>query len=1135
MQKATAFGTMLQRKQWARVQQKLNVPFIMKVSIVVVMSMLLSAQLLIARDGFGQPIDEKQITLELRDVSLRNALNRIEKLSGFRLAYILEQVAKYKNINLEKETRSVAATLQLILSSTQLDFKQDNNTILIYPKGKISISNNSITDDEPANQKLLGRVTNEKGDPVSGVSVYVKGSPSIGTVTDEKGAFKLEVPDNAVVLVFSSVSTETLEVNIAGKTEINASLKTKTIQQEEVVVVGYGTQKKRDLTGAISSVSHDQMNLGGTTSNVAQSIQGRAAGVQVSQTNAAPGGQTIIRIRGGNSIKSTNEPLYVVDGFPSETGIDINPNDVEDIQILKDASAAAIYGARGANGVVMITTKRGKAGKNIIQYEGYYGVQNFSKKPELMTAKENMTVANAKANEQGNPDEYSAAELASGIDNNWFNLTTRKGTVQNHDINFRGGNEATRISLSGNYFKQEGILKNTDYNRYSGRLNVDHELNKHFKVGANIYAARSFSHFKTYDGNIVPSNVMFGILNTSPAIPAYNSDGSFGTRKGRDNPLAWLLAPTDHQYNNKLSANGYAEYEIIKGLSARINGGTEQMTTKIGTYLPTTLLPGAKVKGQASVRDQVTTRNLVEAYMTYKKKFADVHNVNIVAGVSYQKDLFDDHYTQVQKFTTDQYLYYNLNGAAEKLASASSRSETKIASFYTRLNYSYKDKYLATFTLRRDGSSNFGPNNRYGYFPSGSIAWRLNDEQFIRDLNVFSSLKLRASYGVTGNDRIPPYSYMATFGPTNVTLDGINSYGGVIATRAANPNLKWESTEQLDIGLDMGIANNRITATIDYYRKKTNDLLLDIPIGQWWGFSTQTVNAGAIENKGIELSITTENINTNNFRWNTAFNFAYNKQKCLDLGGRSNIITRTANPDGNVGQADFTKLEPGKELSMLYGYIYEGVIKTGETYSPQPLSKPGDPKFRDMNKDGQITAADQTYLGNANPHYLAAINNDFYYKGIELSIFFQGAFDYNLYNMNGLLLETNAGKDVLKRWTPTNQNTDVPRNGYFTSKYGGYINSRFVEDASYLRCKMITLGYNIPVPKKIINNLKVYASLQNAFTITKYNGTDPEVNTNGGRSLTGSTGTVGANLASGLDFNAFPAFRTITFGVKANF
>lgn len=982
--------------------------------------------------------------------------------------------------------------------------------------------------------KVSGKVSDAKGEGIPGVSVKVKGG-KVGALTDGSGNYALTAPDAQSILQFSFIGFDSQEFAVGSKTQINVTLKETQNELEQVVVVGYGTAKKKDLTGAISSISKESLNLGGVTSNVAQAIQGRASGVQVTQASSAPGGTSIIRIRGGNSVKSTNEPLYVVDGFITDNGKDISPSDIEDIQILKDASATAIYGSRGANGVVLISTKRGKSGKASVELESYYGTQRIKSRPDLMNATDYKAIANAKAIEQGNPPEYTAEDLESSTNTDWFSLATRNATVQSHNLNISGGNEDTRIAISGNYFGQVGALKKTDFDRYSGRFNIDQKVGKRFKAGANIYAARSFSQFKTYDGNIVPSNVLYGIMFTSPAIAPYNADGTYARRNGKDNPLAWLLEPTNDRYNNRMTANIFGDLQILDELTLHISGGTEFSATKEGTYLPTTLVSGEKVQGQASVNELNSTRNLMETYLTYKKVFNEIHSFTALAGFSYQFDQNERHYTQVQKFTTDKYLYNNLDGAAERIKAITDKQEAIMYSYFGRLNYALKDKYLATFTIRQDVSSKFSSKNRIGYYPSGSLAWRVSDEDFMKDNKIFSNLKVRMGYGGTGNDRVNNYVYMSTFGPTGVSLsEESDLYGGVVGTRLPNPNLKWESNYQFDAGVDMGFLNDRLSVTADYYRKTTKNLLLDIPIEQIYGFNSQLINGGSLQNQGVELSINSRIIENDNMTWNTTLNIAYNKQKALNLNDRPYIISQTANPDGAVPAADFTKLAVGRELSELYGYVYDGVIKTDEVYAPQPLSKPGDPKYKDLNGDGAITADDRKVLGNAYPHYVLGFNNSFTYKGLELGIFFQGAFGSDLYNMNRLLLETYTGTDALQRWTPQNNNTDVPRNGYFTSKYGGYINSRFVENASYVKLKNLSIGYNIPTSKigflKGISTAKIYFNAQDLFTITKYTGSDPEVNSNNSDTDPNST-----NLRAGLDFNAYPAYRSFTLGLKLNF
>jgi len=979
-------------------------------------------------------------------------------------------------------------------------------------------------------KRVTGTITDSKtGAGLPGVNILVKGTTT-GISSDAAGKYSIDVPDANSILEFRFVGYVTQEIAVGNQSVIDVVLVEEVTSLDEVVVVGYGSEKKINLTSAISSVSRDKLNLGGTTANAAMAIQGRAAGVMVSQGSFAPGGQPIIRVRGGNSIKSTNEPLYVVDGFPSSTGMDINPNDIEDIQILKDASATAIYGARGANGVVMITTKRGRAGKTDVQYDGYYGVQQTHNPYQIMSGLESMQVANAKADETGKVHPYNSADLANGNNNDWFELATRLANVQSHNLNVGGGNEDTRIAFSGNYFSQDGVLKNTDYTRYTSRLNIDKQFSKKFKVGGNVYYGHTFSNFKNYDGTIVPSNVMYGLITQSQAVPYLNADGTYARFKGRDNPMAWLMLPTNHRYTDKFSIAANAEYKIFKDLAFNVNGGSEYQTTKEGTYLPTGLVSGQDVGGRASVTDLAFSRSLVEAYFNYNREFGGKHKINAVIGVSHQTDNSDRHYSEVQKFSTDAFLYYNLGAASERTFTQTSRIQTKMSSAYGRLNYSFLDKYLATFTMRADASSRFGPNNRTGYFPSGSVAWRILEEDFmsgLRQSDVMSNLKLRASYGVTGNDRIPDYLYLTTFSPTRVTLDGYNSYAGITSGSLPNPDLKWESTAQLDIGLDMGFLNNRITSTIDYYRKKTTDLLFDIPIGDWQGFASQTVNAGAIQNYGVEWSINSENIISTNFKWSSSLNMAYNKQSCLDLGGRPYIITQIAAPYGGRG-IDYTKLEVGRELSEIWGYKYIGPFKTGDDRSKQPGSKVGDAQFEDTDLDGKITPADRTYLGNATPHFIFGLNNDFKYKGFTLNVFLQGATGYKLFNVGRYLLETGVGVDALNRWTVNNEDTDIPRDGYLQAGYGFGVVDRFVEDASYLRLKVVTLSYDFKVGKglfKSVKTLKLYCTGQNLLTLTGYKGADPEVNTRGGN----------ANLAAGEDYTAFPAYRIVTFGLQLNF
>ncbi|QEM04450.1 TonB-dependent receptor [Mucilaginibacter rubeus] len=976
-------------------------------------------------------------------------------------------------------------------------------------------------------QTTISGSVKDKDGPVIGATVIQKGVKNT-TTTDVNGKFKITLKGSSTVLVVSYVGYRPQEVSISGSSDVTITLQEDLNKLNEVVVVGYGTVKKGNITGSVSSIKSDDLTLGGTTTNIGQAIQGKAAGVQVQQTSFAPGSGINITVRGGNSINTSTSPLYVVDGFISDNGNQVNPNDVEDIQVLKDASATAIYGARGGNGVVLITTKKGKNGKVSLDADISGGTQYLTYKPDLLTGQQYTDIQNATALEDGKPQPYPSSFQVANT--NWLKLATRNATVQNQSISLSSGDQNSKIYVAGNHIKQVGVLQHTGYERYTARIGAEKTMNENLKISANFYGASSSSTLQSYSGDITAP--LFSLLTAPPNVKPYNADGTYNyyvTQGTKTNALAGLLEPTNNSGNKLVNANIGLDYKIINGLTYHLTAGTEYSQTTAGQYLPTTTIAGAKQGGVATEQSSSAFRWIVENYFTYKFNIAKDHDFTVLLGTSNQKDVTEGLSAGAKGFSTDAFLYYNLGAGSLVNGYGSSKAEAMLTSYFTRFNYAYKDKLLASFSYRDDRSSNFGSNKRSGFFPAGAIAYKLTDDDFIKDLNTFSNLKARVSYGVTGNDRIPASLYLSTFGPYGVVLNETgNLQTGIEPKTLANPNLKWESTRQFDVGLDMGFANGRINASIDYYSKKTTDLLIQIPIGQQWGFSNQYVNGGAIQNRGIELSVNTNNVRGKDLSWNSTVTFAYNKQKALDLGpGVTVISTNTANPSGTVSGQEFTRVVPGIELGELYGYVYEGVVKTGEKYAPQPNSKAGDPKYKDVNGDGVITPADRTYLGNSNPHYMAGFGNDFHYKGIDLGIFFQGAFDYYLYNMNAMVLESTTGAAALNRFVVgKNENTPIPREGYYLSTYGSYVNSRFVENASYVRLKSLTLAYNFPASLfqhlKILQGIRVYAEAQNLWTITGYKGTDPEVNVH-----SGATG-------GGLDFNSFPAFRTITFGIKAS-
>ena len=994
-----------------------------------------------------------------------------------------------------------------------------------------------------AQKTITGTVTDAKdGSTLPGVSIVVKGT-TIGTLSDVAGKFSVKVSDNQV-LQFSFVGYNMQEIAVGSQSVINVSLVQAAELLDEVIVVGYGTSKKKDLTGAIASVNSKQLSLGGTVTNAAQALQGKTAGVVVSQSSNAPGQGATVRIRGQNSISSSNEPLYVVDGFPSTSGSDINPNDIESMQILKDASASAIYGARGANGVILITTKRGKQGDSHISFSGTTTMQTIKNPFNMLNGKDYMTLANSLYREiDGQQDQefgvYSQTQLLSDVNTNWIDETTRTGKIQDYNLQFSGGNDKTRMLGSVGYFNQDGTLKNTSYTRISARINVDQKINDYVKAGVTMFGQRGNSNYQQYDGNILQSNVLLGILSYDPTVSPYNEDGTFGRPPGGkgDNPLANLVSRTNDQISDKYNGNVYLEFEPIKGLTARFNGGAEIRNGFVGNYLPKSTYQGGIDNGVASTTDSKSTRQLFDAVVTYAKVLQDVHSFSIMGGAAYEKTVGSFTSIGVKGFSTDAYLYNNLGAASTLTNRSSGKSESMLRSYFGRLNYSYNDKYLATFTVRSDESSRFGVDNQKGIFPSGSLAWRMDQESFIKNLNVFSTLKFRLGYGVLGNDQVGNYASLALVSATHLTYDGSTNTGGTHLNQSTpeNPLLKWESTSQFNTGLDMGFFNSRLMATFDVYYKKTSDLLLSKSLPLYSGFTTGISNVGDMENKGFEIELTSRNF-IEEFKWDTKLSYSMNRNKVLDIGGKD-IYLGTSKPMGNVSEESFAVIREGESLGSLFGYEYLGVMQEGETYDPQPAAKPGDPKFADLSgpegvPDGKITSADRTIIGKGYPKAVIGLTNTFSYKNFDLANFWYAAVGQDILNMNRMNLEWNRTEEALDRWTTTNTGSDIPRNGFYYSKYGGYTNSHFIEKASFLRMKSLTVGYTLPVSSKNMQSLRVYFMAENLIVITKYSGWDPEVDTKAYES--GGTGTA-ANAGAGLDFNSYPSMKSFTFGLNLNF
>ena len=1096
---------------------------------------LISVLSVFANESYSQ---SKKLTLDMKQASVKDVLSNIEDQSEFYFLYSEKIVDVNRKVSVDIENQDIETTLNSIFEGTDVDHVVKDRIIVLSTKDMLA-SEIGLFQQE---NNISGKVIDSEGQPMPGVTVMIKGT-SIGTITGADGEFVIQATPEQT-LVFSFIGMKTVEVLVENQKSIDVTMQIDAIGIEEVVAIGYGYEKKSDLTGAVVSVSNEDLNIGGTVSNAAQALQGRTAGVQVTQNSRAPGGSISVRIRGANSISSSNEPLYVVDGFPTSNGADINPNDIESMQILKDASATAIYGARGANGVILITTKRGEAGESTISYRGYMGTQKIYNPFDMISGKEYMLLANELYKEiEGQENQeyavYTQSQLQSNINTDWIEETSRRGLIQDHNIQFKGGSKNTKVLSSLGLYDQKGVLKNTDFSRISGRINVDQTVNDFIKAGATIFGQRETSNYQLYSGNILNSNVLLGILTYDPTVPVYNEDGSFGRPPGGrgDNPLANLVGRTNDMTRDKVNGNVFLEVEPIKGLTARLNGGVELVHTFRGTYLPRSTYQGSIDNGVASRNEFSSLHQLMDLVINYKTTFGEDHSLNAMAGYSYEKYEYQNEYIGVKGFSTDLFSYHNVGAASTITGVSSYKREWLLASFFGRFNYSYKNKLLATFTLRADGSSRFGEENRWGYFPSGSLAYRLDQEQFIQDMGTFSQFKVRLGYGKTGNDQVGEYASYALMSNTHLTFDGVSNTAGthLNPNTPENPSLKWETTSQFNAGLDLGFFDSRLGVTFDAYYKKTSDLLIQKNLPSYSGFFIVQSNVGEIENKGFEIELHSVNT-TGAFEWETRFNFALNRNEVLSLGGESEIYITSSKPVGNVSEEQYAVIREGEPLGSLFGYVYEGVLQVGETYAPQPDAKPGDPKYKDISgpegvPDGAITSDDRAIIGSAQPDFIFGLTNNFAYKNFDLSIFFNGSVGNDLLNMNRMNLEWKRTTDALNRWTPTNTNTDIPRNGFYYAKYGGFTNSHFIEDASFLRLRNLTLGYTIPSDLRVVNSLRLYFTAENLFTLTKYSGWDPEVDTKGYEAKGSQT----ANAGGGLDFNSYPSMKSFTVGVNITF
>ncbi len=1075
------------------------------------------------------------------DKTVGEILKMIENSTDFSFYYIKGEINKKQKISLNiSGLNSVADVLLKISKESKLKFRQVNNSISISPISKSELKKGiGRLEVEIASIKITGKITSDADpDGLPGVNVILKGT-NIGTVSDVSGDYSIEVPDENSILTFSSVGYVAEEIVVGNRTIISLVLTPDITALEEIVVIGYGSVKKKDLTGAVVSLSEEDMTTGAAITSAAGMLQGRAAGVEVSSGDGTPGGALSIVIRGNTSISNSNEPLYVVDGFPIAAGVTINPADIESIDILKDASAAAIYGSRGSSGVVLITTKRGKRGKTSVSYDGFAGVQQLNNTVDFLGWNDyaaNRNAIYADGVNDGFP-WYDATDLALPNDTDWIEEGTRDATIQSHTISATGGDETTRFALSANSFTQEGILHNTDFNRTSVRLNVDRKFGNKANVGVNIYTAQTKSDQVWNRAGFRNGSVMYQLLRVAPGRAAYNDDGSYGnTVFSRDqrpwiNPIARMEVPERNNTGFRTYVTLWADYEITKGLVAKVNVGYDNSTNTFATYYPgpySAWFPDPA----ASISESKSTSSLVEGTLNYTPSISDEHSLNILAGASNQYFNNFGFSSTGRVFPTDKTSYYNLGSATDQFV-GSWRSDSRIISFFGRANYSYRDKYLLTATLRADGASQFGENNKWGTFPSASAAWRISEEVFLSGSNFVDNLKVRVAYGITGNNSFSPYTALARVGSTTLfSYDGQGSGSGLTVSGrfAPNPDLRWETSKMINIGLDFGFWGSRLFGSAEVYSTNTSDLIIDKDISQAsTGFSVIRANVGEINNQGIELTLG-GNIIDGDFKWTASANLSKNVNEITKLDGDAPItLWIERRPSGAGREQPFRQMIEGGEMGNIFGYTYAGVIGEGETYDPQPNSVVGNAKYVDINEDGIINADDRSNIGNATPDFIWGFNNRFSYKGLSLDVFFQGVQGNDVLNIRGVMIDELSSNRAGERYSSTLNPTGTrPGVDYFYGEYGSYVNTEFVEDASYVRLKNVVLTYKFNTSNlSWLGNVEIYVQGQNLLTFTNYSGFDPEVSFN----YSGSSRAVGR----GVDDNGFPNYKTYTAGLRISF
>ena len=999
-----------------------------------------------------------------------------------------------------------------------------------------------VMPDVQAQSRIIkGNVTGANDNQaLPGVSVVIKGTQK-GTITNAEGIYQLEVSDANTVLVFSYVGYQPQEIAAGNKTEVSVSLAFENKSLDEVVVVGYGTQSQRNVTGAVQTVKVAEL-ADVPVPQLSQKLQGRLAGVQILQTTGRPGGGMSVRIRGQASVSAGNQPLYVVDGFPITGDIStLNPDEIESISVLKDAASTSLYGSRASNGVVMITTKRAKNGETRIALNAYYGIQQLPSRgvPDMMDASEFAQFMKElnEENKRTVPIEYqNPAQYGKGTD--WYKLITRSAPIQNYSVSIGTGGEKFTTNAVLGYFQQDGVIINTKFKRFSVRLNSDYRFNKKVRIGINVAPSVSIFTGRPTDGGPFSSTsgLITSALLSSPIAPAVNPDGSLpvtAVSPGMLQTPNWyrVAKEADATDNNtRVLSTAFLEYVPVAGLTLKTSLNAEYGQVRFNNFVPSTSgnvnVAMPRASGDLTQTNTQFLTWLSENIATYEKDFTD-HHLDVTAGFTAQKFRSDMNNVLATNFPNDK---VRTLSAATAFTPTSEIQEWSLLSYLARVNYNFKGKYLLSASIRRDGSSRFGKDNKWGSFPSVSAGWVISDESFMADVRPVSLLKIRSSYGVTGNNNIGNYTYYANVGATgsngtnNYVFDGKLAAGNNVTT-LSNSTLGWEITHQFDFGIDLGLFNNRLSFAYDYYTKKTDGLLFNVQVPTYTGFSNFQTNIGTFKFWGHEFTISSKNLNKG-LKWNTDFNISFLKNRVEKLGTANAFL-------GGGTNRNITMV--GQPIGMLWGYVNNGVYMNQEDYNNSPkfqTSNVGTVKMKDVNNDGVVTVDDRAIIGNPNPDFIFGVSNNFVYRNFDLNIVAAGSVGNDIMNTaleytNNLDGVFNVAKSVAGRWRSEQDPGDGihPRTLAGTTGLFRNSNSLWVTSGSYLTIKNIAFGYTFPVNTiKNVKILRLYASVQQAFVFTKYKGSNPEVNSGGENPL-----------SQGIDVGAYPVPRTFTFGFNVGF